>query len=223
MDLGNLSRRGLLVAGAAGLTTAAGLAHATAAAAAGGPSASALEPDIDSTREWGANPPNGSITVLSKRPDKIIVHHTVSANTNDFSRAQAHAHARWVQYVHQDRNGWTDTGYHFVNSRGGWITEGRHQSLSTLQAGWGLVQGAHTYGQNNQAIGIANEGSYHEGATPPDAQWEVLVILCAHVCEQYGIPSHRIYGHQDFGDTLCPGVLQDMLPRLREEVAAELS
>ncbi|WP_431780246.1 peptidoglycan recognition protein family protein [Streptomyces chumphonensis] len=213
----HLSRRGLLIAGATGLA-AAGLPAAGAAAAA----PAVVEPDIDGTQEWNARPPNGTVRVLSKRPDKIIVHHTVSANTSDFSRAQAHAHARWVQDLHLDRNGWLDTGYHFVNSRGGWLTEGRHRSLSTLQAGWGLVMAAHTSGQNDRAVGIANEGSYHDGAVPPAAQWEVLVTLCAYVCEQYGVAPHRIYGHQDFGDTLCPGVLQDMLPRLRQEVADQL-
>lgn len=214
----NQLRRRLLLAGTVGLV-AAGLLPGTAGAAA----LDVVEPDIDSTLEWNARPPRSAVTVLRYRPSKIIIHHTVSENTTDFSRAQAYTHAHWVQDLHMDDNGWIDTGYHFVNSRGGWITEGRHSSLQTLTAGSSFVLGAHTSGQNDQAIGIANEGSYHDGAVPTQAQWEVLAILCAYTCERYGIPASQIYGHKDFvSTTLCPGVLHDMLPQLRSEVSAML-
>ncbi|MBC7273997.1 MAG: N-acetylmuramoyl-L-alanine amidase [Streptomyces sp.] len=216
----NALPRRLLLAATAGLVTGTvGLGTAQRAQAHG---AEAVEPDIDSTATWGARPPRGTISTLQYRPTKIVVHHTVSANTSDFSRAQAHSHAHWVQDLHMDKNGWVDTGYHFLVSRGGWITEGRYGSLRTLTGGSAFVQGAHTSGQNNQAIGIANEGSYHAGAVPPTAQWEVLVLMCAYVCAQYRIPAAQIYGHKDFGDTLCPGVIHDLLPRLRDEVAGRM-
>ncbi|MGP3966266.1 peptidoglycan recognition protein family protein [Streptomyces sp. 6N223] len=219
-------RRRLLLAGTAGLATAAALPAAAKAANPSRPaeSASLVEPDIDSCEEWNARPPSGSISILQTPPNKIIVHHTVSENTSDFSREQAHAHARWVQDLHMDDNGWSDTGYHFVNSRGGWITEGRHDSLATLTAGNGLVLGAHTsgQGQNYEAIGISNEGAYHDGAVPPDAQWETLVLMCAYVCVQYAIPATEIYGHMDFDATQCPGIFHEMLPQLRDEVATAI-
>ncbi|GAB2914192.1 peptidoglycan recognition protein family protein [Streptomyces mayteni] len=214
------TRRSVLLATTAGLVAGTATASMAGTANAAAPTATAaVEPDIDSTAAWGARPNRGTINVLSNRPNKIIVHHTVSDNTNDFSRAQAHSHAHWVQGLHMDDNGWIDTGYHFLVSRGGWITEGRHESLRTLTAGNGLVLGAHTSGQNYDAIGIANEGAYHDGATPPTAQWEVLVTLCAYVCQQYGIVPTQLYGHMDFNSTQCPGIFHDMLPRLRTEVA----
>ncbi|MCX2970979.1 MULTISPECIES: peptidoglycan recognition protein family protein [Streptomyces] len=220
------SRRGLLLAGAGGLAVAATAPYrataATAATARAARAAGPVEPDIDGTGVWRARPPRRPVSVLDRRPDRIVVHHTVSANSPDTSRAQAHRHAHWVQDLHMDDNGWLDTGYHFLNSRGGWITEGRHRSLETLRRGNGLVLGSHTRGQNERAVGIANEGAYHAGAWPPRAQWEVLVVLCAYVCHQYGVAPQQIYGHKDFGDTLCPGVLHDLLPRLRTEVAARL-
>lgn len=220
-------RRRMLLAGAAGLTTAAATVALARTAHAADPAVlrAVPEPDIDSCAEWGARLPSGDITVLPDQPNKIIVHHTVTANTSDFSRAQAHAHARWVQDLHMDDNGWSDTGYHFINSRGGWITEGRHESLATLTQGNGLVLGAHTVddGQNYEAIGISNEGSYHDGAVPPAAQWDTLVVMCAYVCAQYGIDPNEIYGHKDFGDTLCPGIFHDRLPRLRDEVAEAMT
>lgn len=213
----NVLRRRLLFAGAAGLaafTTLPGTAHAR------GGGADAVEPDIDSTTTWGARSPQGNTGLLQYRPSRIVIHHTVSTNTSDFSRAQAHVHAHWVQDLHLDKNGWVDTGYHFLVSRGGWITEGRHGSLQALTGGRNFVLGSHTSGQNDQAIGIACEGAYHAGAVPPGAQWDVLVTLCAYVCTRYGIPSARLDGHKDYGETLCPGVYHEMLPRLREEVAA---
>lgn len=224
MNAENALRRRLLLAGAAGLAAVAalpGAARAQTSARTRG--AEAIEPDIDTTATWGARSPRGTISRLSYRPSRIIVHHTVSANTTNFSRAQAHSHAHWVQDLHMDDNGWVDTGYHFLVSRGGWITEGRHGSLQALTGGTGFVLGSHTSGQNNQAIGIANEGSYHAGATPPQAQWEVLVALCAYTCARYGIAATQLYGHKDYGDTLCPGVFHDMLPRLRDEVGAALA
>lgn len=214
MDNQLMRRRLLLAAGAAGLlgvSGAAGLGMQAAAAA-------AIEPDIDSTDEWGARPPRGGNPVVWGSPTRLIVHHTVSENTADFSRAQAHAHARWVQDLHMDDNGWRDSGYNFIVSRGGWITEGCTGSLAAIQDGSYFIQGIHTAGQNTQAVGISCEGAYHDGAEPPAAQWEVLVTMCAYAAEQYGVPSQEIYGHMDFGDTLCPGIIHDMLPRLREEV-----
>ncbi|CAL9393832.1 N-acetylmuramoyl-L-alanine amidase [Streptomyces sp. DH-12] len=210
----NLFRRRLLIAGAAGLAAGAvpGVAHARGHAA--------VQPDIDGTKVWGARAPRGTISVLQYRPSRIVVHHTVSANSADHSRAQAHAHAHWVQDLHMDGNGWVDTGYNFLVSRGGWITEGRTGSLTALTGGRTFVLGAHTSGQNSAAIGIACEGAYHAGAQPPEAQWEVLVTLCAYACDQYGIASTQIFGHKDYGSTQCPGVYHDMLPQLRAEVAA---
>ncbi|MGX1090364.1 hypothetical protein RKD47_001045 [Streptomyces albogriseolus] len=217
MHPSNRFRRRLLLAGAAGLAAGAvpGVAHARGAAA--------VQPDIDGTKVWGARPPQGTVSVLQYRPSRIVVHHTVSANSTDYSRAQAHSHAHWVQDLHMDDNGWVDTGYHFLVSRGGWITEGRTGSLTALTGGRTFVLGAHTSGQNTQALGIACEGAYHAGAQPPQAQWEVLVTLCAYACDQYGIASTQIYGHKDYGTTQCPGVYHDMLPQLRAEVAAARS
>ncbi|MEO3751342.1 peptidoglycan recognition family protein [Streptomyces sp. B6B3] len=212
----------MLFAAAAGVT-AAGVAGAALPGTAGAaPTAAAPQPQIDGTEVWGARPPAGTIDILDYTPSMIIIHHAVSANTNDFSQTQAHAHARWVQNLHMDDNGWSDTGYNFVVSRGGWITEGRHRSLETLLGGTSFVFGAHTSGQNTNGIGICNEGAYHDGAVPPTEQWDSVVALCAYACQQYGIPPTELYGHMDFGATLCPGIFHDMLPQLREEVAAAM-
>jgi hypothetical protein len=84
-----------------------------------------------------------------------------------------------------------------------------------------MVQGAHCVGQNDQAIGIENEGTYLT-EQPPAALWDSLVAFCAFTCQQYGIAPTELYGHRDFNATECPGLLHDRLPELRAAVAARL-
>ena len=186
-------------------------------------SASVAVPTIASCATWGARPPADPLTLLTTNPDKILVHHTATANSTDLSQAHAYALARSIQNSHMDTNGWSDTGQHFTISRGGYVMEGRHNSLAKLTAGSGMVVGAHCPGQNDKAIGIENEGLYST-VSPPAALYNRLVDMCAYICEQYGIGATKIYGHRDFLATECPGdVLYGMLPQLRSDVAAKLA
>lgn len=180
------------------------------------------QPAIASCAAWGARPPSGPVTVLDQRPVKIIVHHTALANSTDYSLAHAYQDSRDIQDLHMDTNGWLDTGQHFTNSRGGWVTEGRHGSLESLMHGQTMVEGAHCTGQNDVAIGIENEGNY-VSVDPPAALYDKLIELCAFICQQYAIAPTQIFGHQDFNSgTQCPGRLEQRLPDLRTQVAARL-
>jgi hypothetical protein len=179
------------------------------------------QPEIANCDAWGARPPSSPVTVLDNKPNKIIVHHTALANSTDYSQAHAFADARDIQNLHMDTNGWLDTGQQFTNSRGGWLTEGRHGSLGALLGGQTMVEGAQCVGQNDQSIGIENEGTYLD-VQPPQALWDQLVTFCAFICQQYGIPATEIYGHKDFNDTQCPGLIHDRLPELRTSVATLL-
>lgn len=186
------------------------------AGAAGGPS-------IAGTAAWGAAPPRGTIEYRATRPNKIIIHHTAGANSADLSQAHAFAVARAIQQQHFARN-WVDSGQHFTVSRGGHVMEGRHRSLEALRSGAHFVVGAHcdAGGQNPQALGIENEGTY-TAVLPPPALWASLVDLCAEMCRQYRIPPTEIYGHRDFKNTECPGdALYAKLGDLKREVAARL-
>lgn len=178
---------------------------------------------IRSCADWGARPPSGPLTVVERRPVRILIHHTATENSTDYSVEHAYAHARWIQDLHMDRNKWVDSGQHFTNSRGGFLMEGRHGSLAALRAGNRVVQGAHCPGQNVDAIGIENEGTY-TAVEPTHLQWDSLVSFCAYTCDQYGIRPADIEGHRDYyTDTVCPGdVLYALLPRLRQEVARAL-
>jgi hypothetical protein len=181
------------------------------------PSVAVSQPTIYSTVDWGAQDPREPIDVLDRRPTKILIHHTTHPNTDDTSRAHAFALARSIQQDHF-ANGWRDSGHHFLISRGGHIMVGRHRSLLVLENGTRHVLGAHCDGENENSIGIENEGRYGT-ATPPAALYNKLVHLCAYICQQYNIPSSEIYGHRRFDATICPGDrFVELLPRLREDV-----
>lgn len=209
--------RRTVLTGALGLGAAAVLPSAAPASAAG-----LTVPQIYSCAAWGARPPSEPVTVLSTPPKRIIVHHTATANVEDYTQKRAFVLARAIQTYHMDIQGWIDTGQHFTVSRGAYITEGRHRSLAELNVGARQVRAAHCVGQNTVAVGIENEGNYTSVA-PPARQYTALVALCAHICRQYRLPPSEIYGHRDFNETDCPGNrLYALLPRLRQDVATQL-
>ncbi|MGA9345069.1 MAG: N-acetylmuramoyl-L-alanine amidase [Nocardioidaceae bacterium] len=206
--------RGALTVSAAAAVGGVDLAWASTARAVSMPSIAACD-------TWGAQPATGTISINAYRPTKVVIHHTASANSTDFSQAHAYALSRSIQQSHFDR-GWIDTGQHFTVSRGGFVTEGRHRTLETLAGGASFVLGAHCTGQNSYALGIENEGTYTT-TTPPSAQYDKLVDLVAYLCQTYAIPTSEIYGHRDFVATECPGdAFYAQLPALRSAVAAKL-
>jgi hypothetical protein len=209
--LGGLT--GIAAAGLTGIGTAGADDLSTTVAA----------PDIINCAGWNARRPTSAVGIVGHRPSKIIVHHTVTGNTSDHSKAQAKRHARQVQNIHMDSNGWKDTGYLFLVSRGGFITEGRHRSLEMLRGGKRFVEGAHTSGHNTTGFGVALEGSYHLDKPLTAKQWKALVHLCAFACQKYGIAPRKIHGHRDFGSTACPGDrMYRRLAELRKAVADRL-
>jgi hypothetical protein len=212
-----LSRRRLLHAGTvmsglviAGSFTGTGAAHAAPA------------PRIYTRAEWSARPPRSAAQVLDTGPDHIVVHHTASANSTDYSLDQAFALSHWIQDLHMDSNGWADSGQQLTISRGGYVMEGRNRSLEAIDSGRHCV-GAQTAGQNNHTIGIENEGLYTDVDTTP-ALFDALVATCAWLCTVYGLDPHEaIVGHRDYVNTQCPGnVLYARLPELRDRVAVAL-
>lgn len=210
--------RGAALLGAGVAASGLGLLRATPVLAA------VPSPRIYGCDEWGARPSSEPVQILTYRPSYIVVHHTATGNSTDYSLAHAFSLSRSIQNYHMDTNGWIDTGQNFTISRGGYITEGRHRSLETLRGGTTFVRGAHAGSPaNSESIGIENEGTYMTVA-PTTALYNGLVDHCAYLCQQYGIPSSRIHGHRDFMSTQCPGdVLYGMLPQLRSDVAAKLA
>ncbi|MFD9958008.1 N-acetylmuramoyl-L-alanine amidase [Amycolatopsis sp. NPDC058986] len=188
-------------------------------AGAGRASAAVPTPRIYSTSDWHARPASGAITVENHKPTYIVVHHTVDpGNNTDTSLEHALQISRDIQNFHMDTRGWIDTGQQFTNSRGGFVTEGRHRSLEILRGGRQHVQGANVADHNSECLGIENEGIYSKEDVPP-ALWNSLVNLVAYIAHQYGIAPAMIKGHRDFNSTECPGtVLYNRLPELRDAV-----
>ena len=153
--------------------------------------------------DWGAQAAKTPIDTVEIRPTMIVVHHTATGNVTDVSRNHAISLARSIQQSHFSR-GWSDTGQHFLVTRGGIILEGRHGSYEAMASGAKHVIGAHTQGKNDVAIGIENEGNYMS-VEPPDALWYALAELCGVLCRLYGLTPDDIYGHRDFNPTLCCG------------------
>src|SRR5262245_27204617 len=99
-----VSRRALF---RGGFTVAAmGALGTTSAPLAIGEVDAVARPRIYTCSEWGARPPNGTITVLNRKPTYIVVHHTAGGNSNDFSVAHAHQISRDIQNFHMDGRGW---------------------------------------------------------------------------------------------------------------------
>lgn len=189
-------------------------------AVAGGP---AGMPRVHRRRRWRAKAPRRAAEVLDRAPNRIIVHHTATPNSADYSLAHAFALSRSIQRFHMEERGWDDIGEQLTISRGGHIMEGRNRSLAAIKAGRHVV-GAQTLGHNRHTIGIENEGTYLM-AEVPVALWEALADTCAWLCKVYRLdPYSAIRGHRDFGATSCPGdVLYARLPELRLAVAARLT
>ncbi|MEU5427078.1 N-acetylmuramoyl-L-alanine amidase [Streptomyces olivoreticuli] len=209
-------RRAVLTGALAiGAVTVLPLATAMRARAADGPA-------ILDCATWGARPSSSPLKILTTPPQKIIVHHTATPNTTDYSRTAAFSLAHIMQNDQMDVRHWIDTGQNFTISRGAVVMEGRHNSLATLQGGTRMVESAHCTGQNTVAIGIENEGTYST-VEPRDVHYATLVDLCTYICRQYGLAAYQIYGHRDFNNTECPGDrLYAMLPKLRADVAARI-
>lgn len=214
-----LTRRSLLggaaLVGGVLATGATGFAVPRRAYAAG-------EPTVYDRAAWNARPPSSPVTVLDHGPDHIVVHHTATANSTDYSLDHALQLSRDIQDLHMDKNGWIDIGEQLTISRGGYIMEGRDRSLEAIGDRHHVV-GAQTANENSHTIGIENEGLY-DTVTPPDALLNSLVATMAWLCDVYGLDPHAsIVGHRDYNATDCPGeLLYGMLPELRDRVAAAM-
>ena len=174
-----------------------------------------------SRAEWGARPPRQAVVVLNRAPTYVVVHHTATANTANYSQAQAINLSRSIQNYHMNTNGWIDAGQHFTMSRGGYLCEGRARSteIELLACYASHVRGTHVANWNDSCLGIENEGTYTSVTPPGEILWGIFTSV-ATCCFYNSIPSWRVVGHRDFNATQCPGnMLYDLLPYIRAWVA----
>ncbi|XP_037356465.1 peptidoglycan recognition protein 3 isoform X1 [Talpa occidentalis] len=123
----------------------------------------------------------------------VIIIHTVGLPCTVSMDCQIYV--RDLQSYHMDARGFCDIGYNFLVGEDGGVYEG---------VGWN-IQGSHSYGHNDFALGIAFMGNFMEKA-PNAAALEVAqdLIECA-VNKGYLIPNYLLVGHRDVISTLSPG------------------
>ncbi len=150
-------------------------------------------PDIRPRSSWNARSPNGNRA--HHTPNRITVHHTVTANEAQDGATQV----RNIQNFHMNSNGWSDIGYHFIISWDGTIYAGNPEDRI----------GAHAGGENTGNLGIAVLGSFHQGVSPSDAQIDSLTQMLRHLGDKHGIALDRsnVMGHGEWPSqsTQCPG------------------
>jgi len=180
---------------------------------------------------WNATPPTSRFEIVD-RPKYIVIHHTDhTTNPSKETLQGAEDLAKDIQTYHmsntpdpRDDKPWSDIGYNFLNTVGGFLLEGRFGSLEEAIKG-NSVRGAHSSAvEGNRSPGIANEGNFSVNQNMPPAQWSKLVELCAALCQSCDIDPADIRGHRDFVNTDCPGDwLYAQLPKLIKEVAQKLA
>ncbi|MFD3687357.1 peptidoglycan recognition family protein [Nocardiopsis sp. NPDC058631] len=215
--------RRTILRGAAVASGAAILGGAFTVGSATSASAQAAQPYLYWRGSWNARPPSSPIQVLATRPSYIVVHHTATANSTNYSLDHALALSKSIQNYHMDSNGWIDAGQQLTISRGGHVMEGRDRTPEAIAAGRHVV-GTHVANNNSTCIGIENEGTYMTTG-PTQGLTNSLVATLAWLCGAYGLnPQSAIRGHRDFNATACPGnVLYAMLPNLRNAAASVLT
>lgn len=151
--------------------------------------------------------------------NRVIVHHTVTANDERDPAARMRA----IHAFHVKGNGWSDIGYNFVVDQAGRIYEGRAGGAGSTGedgAGRGVI-GAHADGHNTGSVGVAILGTFTDDrATPSDAALDAVAAVAAWKLGSRGIDplaSGTLIGHRDVVATGCPGGgCQRRLPELRE-------
>ncbi|GAA0180413.1 N-acetylmuramoyl-L-alanine amidase [Clostridium sediminicola] len=136
------------------------------------------------------------------KPNKIILHHAASSSCS----------IKDIHYWHL-KKGWAGCGYHFFVRKDGSVYKGREEN----------VVGAHCKGHNTGSIGICVEGNYMV-ETMPDVQMKAVTEVCKYQIRKYSI--EKIYGHNKFVNTECPGVyfpLQEIVNELFNGSAANNS
>lgn len=124
----------------------------------------------------------------------IVLHNTEADDSSLFESSK-------IKQWHLAK-GWQDIGYHIVIEK-------------VLGQVWGIFgrpltkPGAHCYGYNSIAIGIALNGNFNK--YPPSAdQISVSVIIIKWLMDVYNISKQNIFCHRDLISTDCPGKYFDI-------------
>lgn len=144
---------------------------------------------------------------------QIYIHHTVTPRmaADKFYSGDV---IKRITALHVARS-FSTIGYHFVVTGEGKVLRGRDERMI----------GAHTLNHNSCSIGISCCGSFVRGGdimVATDPQYTALCDIVAFMVRRYNIRLNDILGHRDGQATECPGQIYDLLPAIRNSVAARL-
>ena len=164
----------------------------------GTPGLASGAPNILTRERWGAKTPVRARLTASARPyERITVHHSAEP-TSDLGQqttAEVADRLRRIQRFQMREWGFGDVGYHFLIDPQGRVWQGRPME-------W---QGAHSDGDNNIAnIGICLLGNF-DAERPTAKALRSLEQLIAALGQRHGIPRSRVFGHDHWKATECPG------------------
>lgn len=128
----------------------------------------------------------------NREVDSIIVHHTWRPTVAQYKGIDT---VKAVRRYHMETRGWSDNGYHIMFGPDGKLFLCRPI----------LREGAHCLGKNGRSIGVCHIGDF-DAVSPVNTEgWHMGILCVALLCQEYGLPASRIYGHRDFANKSCPG------------------
>jgi hypothetical protein len=191
----------------------------------GVPAEAATVPNwIQRRSAWGAAAYKGTPSVASGGVRQVVVHHTAGQNNlDDCNRARIISTIKNIQHYHQNALGWSDIGYNLLVDPCGGIWEGRAGGVNRA------VVGAHAANHNTGSTGISVLGNF----TLVQPRSQILSALDRVVGYKAGIHGVNptgsvtvngrslptVVGHQNVGNTACPGSIQNQLWRVRSNSA----
>lgn len=134
--------------------------------------------------------------------ERVIVHHSGGPDGEGNTTA---AIRKW--HMGTPPNGpvggpYVDVGYHLLIENIG----GSYEAV--MGRPWDM-NGAHTIGQNDSALGICIVGNWNL-EPPPDGQLLVAARFVAMWLRLFDIPDTALFRHSYFADTDCPGHAFDL-------------
>jgi hypothetical protein len=121
---------------------------------------------------------------------RIIIHHSATVDGRTFSWSA-------IKRYHTETLGWLDVGYH----AGVELVD--DDFFAIIGRPWDM-DGAHTIGQNSQALGICFVGNFDE-YEPEDEMLETGAEVVRTWMRLYNIPVTAIHKHSEYQNKTCPG------------------
>ena len=126
-----------------------------------------------------------------KATEYIVIHHVGIPDVDKDSAATA------IHKYHQEHNGWSGIGYHYLIRKDGTIEQGRQPEMV----------GRHAYEHNQTSVGVCLAGNFDVGQ-PTEKQMASVKELCRWLCRKYGLDSRKKVSAASTNESM--GILRTM-------------